>query len=72
VAMHVIRGAGNNLVLPAALVAVAVPVPVTIPATIPATSNRKISPATVVDPDSPVIRAPTVPFAAWRLATLLH
>lgn len=75
VPVHVIGGARNELVLPAALVAVAIsiPVAVAITTTIPATpAYRKISPAAVINPNSPVIRAPTITFAAGGLTTLLN
>ena len=68
VTVHVVRCAGNDLVL-AALVAI--PIAVTAPAAA-ATFDCEISPATVVHPDAPAVRSPTVAFPAGRLATLLH
>jgi hypothetical protein len=71
VAVHIVGRARDELVLPAATL-VAIAVPVAVPTTIPASPDRKISPATVVNPDTSIVRAPAVTFAARRLATLLH
>ena len=82
VPVHVVGVAGDNLVLPPAMV-VAIPVVVSVVVSVmvsitvpvpaaPASFDREIGPAAMIDPDAPAIRAPTVAFAAGRLAALLH
>jgi hypothetical protein len=53
-------------------IAITVPIPVSIPITVtPASFDHEISPTAVIDPDAPVIRAPTVAFGAGGFATLI-
>ena len=54
------------------MVAIAVLVAITVPVPSAAFFDREISPAAVIDPDTPVIRAPTVAFGSGGFATLIH
>ena len=78
--VHIVGSARNYLVLISLItvpitVVVAVAVPIAIVVATPAAPSAfdcEISPATVVHPDAPAVRAPTIAFPAGRLATLLH
>jgi len=64
-----------TLSIPVVIAAISITVAVTVAVTIPTTLaafDREISPAAVIDPDPPVIRAPTVAFRAGGFATLFY
>jgi len=57
------------------MVAIAVMIAITIVVPIPVTSasfDHEISPAAVIHPNAPVIRAPTIAFSTGGLTALLH
>jgi hypothetical protein len=58
------------MVVIAVMVAITVMIPVPVPTS--AFFDREISPAAVIHPDAPVIRAPAVAFGAGGFATLIH
>jgi hypothetical protein len=79
VPVHVVRRARDDLSLAVPVVAairIIVAVTITIPIMVPilatsASFDREISPAAVIHPDAPAVRAPAVAFPAGRFATLL-